>query len=67
MTKTIIYTYLGTNGIVSTPVHLEGIYFIKKYNLIADENKLLTKDGINTCGHVTVPEDELELWYEINN
>lgn len=65
MKKTIIYTYLGTNGTISTPIHLEGIYSVKKYNLIADENKLLTKDGINTYGHITVPEDELDQWYEI--
>lgn len=65
MKKTIIYTYLGTNGTISTPIHLEGIYSVKKYNLIADENKLLTKDGINVYGHVTVPEEELDQWYEI--
>lgn len=65
MTKTIIYTYLGTNGTISTPIHLEGIYSIKNYSLIADNDKLLTKDGINTYGHVTVPESEISQWYEI--
>lgn len=65
MTKTIIYTYLGTNGTLSTPIHLEGIYSVKNYNLIADEDKLLTKDGINTYGHVIVPENEINQWYEI--
>lgn len=65
MKKTIIYTYLGTNGTISTPIHLEQIYSVKNYNLIADENKLLTKDGINTYGHVTVLEEELDQWYEI--
>lgn len=65
MKKTIIYTYLGTNGTISTPIHLEGIYSVKKYSLIADENKLLTKDGINTYGHITIPKEELDQWYEI--
>lgn len=65
MTKTIIYTYLGTNGTLSTPIYLEGIYSVKNYSLIADEDKLLTKDGINTYGHVTVPENEINQWYEI--
>ena len=66
MIKNIIYTYLGTNGTISTPIYLEGIYSIKKYNLIADKDKLLTKDGINTYGHITVPENELNDWYEID-
>lgn len=65
MKKTIIYTYLGTNGTITTPIHLEGIYSVKKYSLVADENKVLTKDGINTYGHIIVSEDELEQWYEI--
>ena len=66
MTKTIIYTYLGTNGTISTPIHLEGIYSVKNYSLIADKNKLLTKDGIKFYEGITVPENELDQWYEID-
>lgn len=66
MTKTIIYTYLGTNGTISTPIYLEGIYSVKNYNLIADEDKLLTKDGIKFYESITVPENELDQWYEID-
>lgn len=66
MTKTTMYTYLGTNGIITSPVHLEGIYFIKKVRLEADENKVLTRDGGKTTSKVvTVPEDEVGLWKEV--
>lgn len=66
MTKEVMYTYLGTNGIVCTPVHLEDIYYIRKYRLVADEGKKITKDGIKFTRNVIIPEDELELWYEID-
>jgi len=31
MTKTAMYEYLGTNGTICSPVHLEDVYYIKKY------------------------------------
>lgn len=65
MIKQIMYTYLGTNGTVCTPIHLEGIYFIKKYKLTALDNCVLTKDGIEFKKSVLIPEDELDQWYEI--
>ncbi len=65
MTKEIRYTYLGTNGILTTPIHLEGIYKIKKYLLSADEHKQLTKDSINYFQQIEIPEEELEEWYEV--
>ena len=66
MKKTPLYTYLGTNGTITSPVHLEGIYCIKKYRLEADVNKMLTKDnGLNLYKMVTVPEDEVVLWKEV--
>jgi hypothetical protein len=64
MTKTIIYTYLGTNGTLSTPIYLEGIYSVKNYNLIADKDKQLTKDGKHFYNSITVPENEVDQWYE---
>lgn len=65
MTKTIIYTYLGTNGTLSTPIHLEGIYSVKNYSLIADKDKQLTKDGKYFYSSITVPENEIDQWYEV--
>ena len=48
MIKQVTYTYLGTNGTLTTPIHLEGIYSVKKIVLTADEGKKLTKDNIKS-------------------
>jgi hypothetical protein len=47
MTKTVMYTYLGTNGTICSPVHLEDIYYTRQIYLKADLGKLITKDGTN--------------------
>ena len=66
MKKTAFYTYLGTNGTITSPVHLEGIYYVLKYRLEADENKVLTNDnGKTLVKMVTVPVDELDEWKEV--
>lgn len=66
MTKTILYTYLGTNGTLITPIHLPGVYCVKKYSLVADEGKKLTKNGTDLHKFVTVAEAEAEKWYEVD-
>lgn len=65
MTKVIYYTYLGTNGTITSPIHLEGIYSVKNYRLIADEDKYLT-NGQTYVKVVTVSEMELPLWEEVS-
>lgn len=67
MQKINYYTYLGTNGILNTPIHLEGIYSVKKIELIADTEKFLTNDGGKTCvKSVIVLPEEVENWKEID-
>ena len=65
MTKTILYKYLGTNGTILSPVHLEDIYYVRHYKLQADNGKHLTKDGVNLLISVVIPEEELEEWKEV--
>ena len=66
MKKTPIYTYLGTNGTITSPVHLEGIYSVLKYRLeVESSDKFLTKDDKTFVKIITVPEDELEEWREV--
>lgn len=65
MTKNILYYYLGTNGTILSPVHLEDTYYVRKIRLSADENKRLTKDGKKFVDSVVIPEEELELWREV--
>ena len=64
MTKTIIYRYLGTNGVVETPVHIEGAYFVRMVQLTADEGKILTNGKVSKTT-VRVPEGEESLWNEV--
>lgn len=66
MTKEILYVYLGTNGTITSKVHLEDIYYTRKVRLTADVHKALTKDGIVLNHQVIVPEDDVDNWYEIN-
>lgn len=65
MTKEIMYKYLGTNGTICSPVHLEDIYYIRLVRLTAENGKVLYKNGKNM--HVIstlVPEDEVNEWTE---
>lgn len=66
MTSQIFYRYLGTNGIIESPVHLEGAYYIRLISLTADKDKILTNGKVKKS-HVLVPEDEASLWSEIDN
>ena len=65
MTKEVLYEYLGTNGTILTPVHLEDIYYIRKLRLSADNGKKLTKDNKHFVKSVVIPEAELEEWKEV--
>lgn len=67
MIKEVRYVYLGTNGTIETSVHLEDVYYIRKYRLIAEsDKKKLTKDNKHFYNVITVPEDEVELWQEVD-
>lgn len=65
MTRQVIYRYLGTNGIIESPVHLEDIYYVRLIRLSAAHNKTLT-NGTATLKTVTVPENEVDNWTEID-
>lgn len=60
------YTYLGTNGTITSPVHLENIYSIVKYYIYPENGYKLTKDYINFFDYKIVCEqDELNQWKEV--
>lgn len=65
MTKTILYTYFGTNGVITSEVHLENISALKKVRLIADEGKVLT-NGVVSLEVVVTTEDSADSWKEID-
>ena len=62
--QTVYYRYLGTNGVIESPVHLEDIYYVRLIELVADARHQLT-DGNVTVTNVRVPEDEVSKWHEI--
>ena len=64
MTKQVIYRYLGTNGIIDSPVHLEDIYYVRRIILQADDGKILT-DGNRKLRSVSVAEEDIDNWREI--
>lgn len=65
MIKEVTYTYLGTNGTLVTPIHLEGIYSVKRIHLRAERDMVLTKDNKKFFKTVTISELEEELWKEV--
>lgn len=64
MTKEIIYKYLGTNGVIESPVYLEGIYSVHTNVLMADEGYMLT-DGEHLERIVRCSDEEVSKWKEI--
>ena len=66
MTKEVLYLYLGTNGTILSPVHLEDIYYVRNIRLTADPGKILTRDNKNFITNVIIPEDEVEYWTEVD-
>lgn len=64
MTKTPMYRYLGTNGVIDSPIQLEGIYSIRLVKLDAGNGMVLT-DGDTVTRSVTVPLSEEENWIEV--
>lgn len=67
MKKEVLYEYLGTNGTILTPIHLEDIYYVRKLRLIADKGKILKNiDSGAKRENIIIPESELDLWVEVD-
>ena len=66
MTKIKQYKYLGRNGILVTPILIDGANNIPMMTLTADEGKILTNGEI-TSYSVTVELDEVNNWREISD
>lgn len=64
MIKQILYKYLGVNGVIVSPVRLEGIYSVKMARLIADSGKKLTNGEVYQ-DMVEIPLDEVDNWTEV--
>ena len=64
MTSKKLYRYIGYNGIITSPVLLDGATHQVVYELRPSQGKKLT-DGEKVVYAVVVPEEELENWKEI--
>lgn len=67
MKKVVYYTYLGTNGTITSPVHLEDIYYTRKIRLVADKGCQLKDQNGNFYYEVMIPEEELDKYTEVRN
>ncbi len=65
MIKEVMYMYLGTNGTICSPIHLEDIYYVRKYRLWAESGKVLTKDNKSYVDKVIVAENDIDNWKEV--
>lgn len=65
MKKEVLYHYLGTNGTITSHVHLEDAYYVRKLKLTADKGKILT-DGETRHSSVIIAEEELSKWEEVS-
>lgn len=64
MKKEVLYTYLGTNGTITSYVHLEDIYYVRKLKLTADKGKILT-DGNSRTYSTIIAEEDADKWKEV--
>lgn len=64
MTKYDLYRYLGVNGVIESPVYIDGIYSIKLCKLVAASGHLLT-DGNERVQTITIPASETDKWVEV--
>lgn len=65
MKKQVFYRYLGTNGVLETPIHLEDIYYVRIFRISAEEGKILTDGNVKVYA-ANVSESELDNWAEID-
>ena len=66
MTKRKLYRYLGRNGILTTPILLDGINHILMFELRAAKGHILT-NGTVTLYSVVVEEADVDQWREITD
>lgn len=66
MIQNNVYRYVGENGILFSPVLLEGIPHTLYVKLSAEKGKILT-DGERKVNVVTVKPKEVYKWQETDN
>lgn len=62
MTKMEIYRYVGSNGVIDSPIKLPMDYTLR-YRLIADDGKELV-NGDTVATVIDVDADDVDKWLE---
>lgn len=65
MTTKILYRYKKDNYTIDSPNKPEGEY-IERYRLVADENKMLTKNGTDLYTVIDINKEDQFYWYEVD-
>lgn len=65
MRQSAMYRYLGSNGVITTPIKLDGVFSIQLARLDADDNKILYNllDG-REREHIICSLEEVKNWTE---
>ena len=63
MKTIILYCYNTDEATVVSPNQPE-VEYIERYRLVADENKVLTKDGKNLYTIIDIDKEDLASWRE---
>ena len=65
MRQSSMYRYLGSNGVITTPIKLDGVFSVQLARLDADDNKILYNllDG-REREHVICSLEEVKNWTE---
>lgn len=60
-----MYRYLGVNGIITTPIKIDGVYSVELIQVVADKDKILrnSKTGEERLS-VIIPKEEVSDWTE---
>ena len=67
MITKVLYRYTCDNTTIDSPILPEGqTEYIERYRLIADLDKVLTKDDENFCTVIDIDQSDLELWHEVD-
>ena len=67
MKQQVLYKYLGTNGTILSPIHLEDTYYVRYIKLTANKGYKLTQDNEHFIDDTIVPEEEIENWIEVKD
>lgn len=65
MVKRELYRYLGTNGVVDTPVHIPNAYSVPMVELVASPRHQLF-NGERTTSRIIVAAEDVNKWKEIS-